>query len=80
MACCVDKAQGEADACCASGEGRQNADAAASFLAAVPPLEPIALAASAIVLLPDHAALDLESHDPLTSDTERHVLLSVFLI
>ena len=34
-------------------------DAAASLHAAVPPLEPIALAASAIVLLPDRAGLDL---------------------
>jgi hypothetical protein len=80
MACCVDKSKTETDACCASGEARQNADAPASLLAAAPPLEPIALAVSAIVLLPDDAAVDRESHDPFTSHSDRQVLLSVFLI
>jgi hypothetical protein len=80
MACCAGKTQGEADGCCASGEGRQNAEVPGALLiAALPAPEPVALKTATVIPLP-HARFDLDLHDPHTSDSERHILLSVFLI
>ena len=81
MACCADKAQDEADSCCAKGENRQNSDTSSTSIGpALQALEPIALTIASVVLTLPTAAFDLDSHDPLTADSERHVLLSVFLI
>ena len=81
MACCADKHQDEADACCASTEGRQNSETVAGLVVvALPALQPIASAVASAVTVQRDVVNDLDSHDPLTSDTERHVLLSVFLI
>lgn len=79
MACCADKAQDEADSCCASGEGR-NSDAPSGFVPVVVAPEPVALELAAAVAAEPVTLRDLASHDPLTADSERHVLLSVFLI
>ena len=80
MACCVGKAADEAKMCCASSEGRQNADSTGSATPALPALEPVALEIAS-VLAPELRAADvIASHDPLTADSERYVLLSVFLI
>lgn len=81
MACCADKAQGDADACCASEESSRNAESiAAPISAALPAPEPIALRIVAEVSATSASTHALHSHTPLTSDSERHVLLSVFLI
>ena len=79
MACCVDKSQGETDACCASDESRQSDSTPVTILQALPALEPVTLKWASVVFSAP-AAFDLESHNPLTSGSERHVLLSVFLI
>ena len=80
MACCAGKSADEADTCCASSEGRQNTDSSASAVPALPALVPIA-PEIASVLAPELPAISvIESHDPLTADSERHILLSVFLI
>lgn len=76
MACCANKSANDAEMCCASSEGRQNADSAASLtIVALPPTEPIALEIASAL-----AAFVIDSHDPVTDDSARHVLLSVFLI
>ena len=80
MACCVGKSADEAKMCCASSEGRQNADSTASAIPALPALEPIALEIASVLAPELRAAAVIESHDPLTADSERYVLLSVFLI
>ena len=67
--------------CCASTEGRQNANPSGpSAVAALPAPQPVTLSVAALVALPNRALIDLDAHDPLTNDSERHVLLSVFLI
>jgi hypothetical protein len=49
-------------------------------MATLPAPEPI-VSRMASALAPQlRAAFDLDSHDPLTADSERYVLLSVFLI
>jgi hypothetical protein len=81
MACCIGKAVDEAKMCCASSEGRRNADAPGALaLVALPAPEPIALKIAAALAPQVHAAFVIDSHDPLTADSERYVLLSVFLI
>ena len=81
MACCASKSADEAKMCCASSEGRQNADpAGAPALAAFPAPEPIALKIASALAPQLRAASVIESHDPLMTDSERYVLLSVFLI
>lgn len=81
MACCIGKTADEATMCCASTEGRQNANPSGPLaVAALPALKPVTLSIAAIVPLPSAALIDLDAHDPLTNDSERHVLLSVFLI
>lgn len=79
MACCAGKAQDEADACCASGEGRR-ADSVAGLLLGVPAPQPVAFAVEGALIALPHAFSDVDTHRPITSRTERHVLLSVFLI
>ena len=81
MACCAEKSADEASMCCASSESRQNVDSPWAFaMATLPAPEPI-VSRMASALAPQlRAAFDLDSHDPLTADSERYVLLSVFLI
>ena len=81
MACCVDKSQGEADSCCASGEGRQNADVLAGLMVAALPVP--ALDADQIESILTASQLftpQWDSHDRILSNSDRYVLLSVFLI
>jgi hypothetical protein len=81
MACCADKARNEADACCASGEGRQNADMFAGLvLAALPAASVDASQFESILTTPQIFAPQWDSHDRIPSDSHRYVLLSVFLI
>ena len=81
MACCIGKAADEAKMCCASSEGRRNADAPGALaLVALPPVEPIALKIAAALAPQLRAASVIDSHDLVTDDSARYVLLSVFLI
>ena len=81
MACCAGKAADEAKMCCASSEGRQNGDAPGSMAAvALPAPEPVALRVASALAPQLRAAFVIDSHDPLTADSERYILLSVFLI
>ena len=81
MACCVNKSANDAEMCCASTEGRQNADSVTSLvIVALPPIEPIALKIASALAPQLRAASVIDSHDPVISDSARHVLLSVFLI
>lgn len=81
MACCIGKTADEAKMCCASSEGRRNADAPGALaLIALPAPEPIALKIASALAPQLRAAFVIDSHDPLTADSERYVLLSVFLI
>ena len=81
MACCVGKSADEAKMCCASSEGRQNANSAgAPALAALPAPEPIALEIASALAPQLRAASVIDAHDPLTADSDRYVLLSIFLI
>ena len=81
MACCAGKSTDEAELCCASAEGRQNSESLAGLTTVgLPPLEPVALKIAAVLGPEPPATFVLDSHDPLTADCERHVLLSVFLI
>ena len=81
MACCVGKSSDEAKMCCASSEGRQNSDSPGALaVVALPAPEPIALKIASALATEQSAASVIDSHDPLTADSERYVLLSVFLI
>jgi len=80
MACCVGKAADEAKMCCAAGESRQNADASAPLPVALPPVEPIALKVATALAPRLRAEAVIDSHHPITDDSARYVLLSVFLI
>jgi hypothetical protein len=80
MACCAGKSADEAMACCASSESRQNADSSASATPSLPALEPLILEIASTLAPELRAASAIASHEPLTADSERHVLLSVFLI
>jgi hypothetical protein len=67
--------------CCASAEGRQNADGPTALtFAALAPLEPIALKIATALAPQLRAASVIDSHNPVTDDSARYVLLSVFLI
>jgi hypothetical protein len=81
MACCVGKTQDEADTCCAAGDVREGAESFGWFsVSALPaPGRVESPCAFALVVAP-YVSADLDSHDPLTTDSERHVRLSVFLI
>jgi hypothetical protein len=81
MACCVGKSQDEADSCCAAGEGRQNADVLGGLVVAAVPVpsvdtEQIEAILTASQIFTPH----WDSHDRIPSGSDRHVLLSVFLI
>ena len=81
MACCADKSANEAKMCCASAEGRQNADSTAHVApVALPPVEPIALKTTTDLAPRLRAEAVIDSHHPITDDSARYVLLSVFLI
>jgi hypothetical protein len=80
MACCAGKSADEATMCCASSEGRQNADSSMAFAVALPAPEPVALGIASILAPERRASSIINSTDPLTADSERYVLLSVFLI
>jgi hypothetical protein len=81
MACCADKAQDEADACCASEENQQGSDRFGTVsAAALPAPAVVAFAIAAIVPVPSSVAFDITSHTTQPSDSDRHVRLSVFLI
>ena len=81
MACCVDKSQDDADACCASGEGRQNADVFGGLLLAALPIPSVdANEMESILTARQIFTPHWDSHERILSDTYRHVLLSVFLI
>lgn len=81
MACCVDKSQDEADSCCASGEGRQNADVPAGLVAAALPVPAIdADQIQSILTASQIFTPHWDSHERIPSGSDRHVLLSVFLI
>jgi hypothetical protein len=81
MACCVDKSADEAAMCCASAEGRQNAESAApAGVVALPPSEPITLRFATDLRSPSPAAAIIDSQTPTRDDSARYVLLSVFLI
>jgi hypothetical protein len=80
MACCVDKSEDAAKACCASAEGRNNSETA-SALAVFPPalqLMPLALSPTADPI--EHNDIDRDTPHPLTANANRHALLSIFLI
>jgi hypothetical protein len=81
MACCAGKTPDEAKMCCASSEGRQNADSPVALaVVALPAPEPVALRIASALAPQLRAAFVIDAHDPLTADSERYVLLSVFLI
>jgi len=81
MACCAEKSADEATMCCASSEGRQNADSPGAFaVVALPAPDPIVSRIASALAPQPRAASVIDSHDPLTADSERYVLLSVFLI
>ena len=80
MACCAHKAADEADACCASSEGREHSEAPSAVAAVPVALEPVPFACPIIATSLERTRLDRDARHPLTPTTERHVLLSVFLI
>lgn len=67
--------------CCASSEGRENADVSvSSSIVALPPTEPVALKLASDLAPQLRAEFVIDSHTPLNDGSARHVLLSVFLI
>lgn len=80
MACCAHKAADDADACCASAEGRENSPAPSAVAAFPVALAPVPFAWPIIATSPEPTQLDRGARHPMTPTTERHVLLSVFLI
>ena len=81
MACCADKSQDDADACCALGESRRNADLFAGLVPTAQSLPAVDAGQLASTLAaPRLFAPRWDSHDRILSDTDRHVLFSVFLI
>jgi hypothetical protein len=81
MACCADKSQNEADACCASGEGRQNADVLTGLAIGALPVPAVdANQFDSALATPQLFTPHWDSHDRIPSDSDRYVLLSVFLI
>lgn len=81
MACCADKTADEATMCCASSEGRQNAESLTSLsVVAVPAIEPVAVKITSVPAPSTRNRSVLDAHAQLTDESARHVLLSVFLI
>jgi hypothetical protein len=87
MACCAGSddhdSQTAADSCCALSEHRQNAESAGRLLAAAIPAQDltqdtIAFLSSVPVLR--GSQLDVGERDHVASTSDRHLLLSVFLI
>ena len=80
MACCAHKPADEADTCCASAEGRENSPGPSAVAAFPVALEPVPLVRPIVATSVERTELDRDARHPLTPSTERHVLLSVFLI
>jgi hypothetical protein len=80
MACCADKAQNDADACCASGESRQGPHPFGALTAALPAPALVSFASAAVVAIPSPMLFDIATHTVLASDSDRYARLSVFLI
>jgi hypothetical protein len=80
MACCMDKNADDADACCASAEGRTNSEAASALAVFPPALQLIPAALTQIATSVEHVDVDRDAEHPLTATTSRHALLSIFLI
>jgi hypothetical protein len=81
MACCADKSPDQATACCASGESRQNGDLFGGLALAalsVPAVD--ASQVESILTASQIFTPQWDSHDRIPSGSDRHVLLSVFLI
>jgi hypothetical protein len=84
MACCIDKGghhtQMQADACCAMGESRQNVDRTGFSVPAL--LVSVQAVTQTIAVMPTTRDADFAapSPDAFAPHTDRHVLLSVFLI
>ncbi len=87
MACCHGSAehgsQTSADACCALGEQRQNAESSRSLLSvaiSVGDLTKVAIAFLSTALTLQGSRFDIGEHDYVSATSDRHLLLSVFLI
>jgi hypothetical protein len=86
MACCVGSddhgAQAAADACCALGEHRQNAESAGRLLSAALPALDLTQATIESLAVPvlQGSRLEAGEHNYVPSTSDRHLLLSVFLI
>lgn len=84
MACCADghdQSQDAADRCCATGEGRRNAESSpGAVIAVLPAPAPVPLDGTAAVPLPRYAAWTFDNYQLFGSGSDRHILLSVFLI
>jgi hypothetical protein len=83
MACCTgsheDESQASVDTCCATGEHRQNTDLFSGLPSSV--LLPADNLLSVVpALLPNPHRFDADQRDRVASTTDRHLLLSVFLI
>ena len=79
MACCAGKSADEASTVVAHLKVVERR-LVASAAPALPALEPIALEIASDLAPELPTASVIESHDPLMADSERHILLSVFLI
>ena len=87
MACCVGSedhsSQTAADSCCALGQQRQNSESAGRLFAAAVPAEDVTLHTmsflSAVPVLRG-SRIDVGERDHVTSTSDTHLLLSVFLI
>src|SRR5688572_19779236 len=70
MACCVGKSQSDADTCCATSEGRQNADIFAGLVAAALPVPAVdANQIASILTAPQIFTPQWDSHARIPSDT-----------
>jgi hypothetical protein len=87
MACCVGPEDHDspaaADACCALGEQRQNAESGGRLLGAALPAQDVTqntLAFLSAVPVLQGSRTDVGERDHVSSTSDTHLLLSVFLI
>jgi hypothetical protein len=87
MVCCATlddhQSQASADACCALGEQRQNAESAHSLLSVAVPVQnltDLAIASLFTAAIVQGSRLEIAEHDYDTATFDRQILLSVFLI
>jgi hypothetical protein len=80
MACCADKAENEADACCASGEAQQSTDGLLGPVTAIPSPVVDAERVESILAASQIFTPHWNSHDRAPADSHRYIRLSVFLI